>query len=96
MPTSASEAAFDIARLEGAVNALAAAHAGLRDENAELKRSLDESTLRVRALDNRLRAENQRRLDAVKRIDDVIAQLDHFRPELGSPPGSAQLKGAED
>ena len=47
-------------------------------ENAELRRRLEESQVHGKAVDDRLLEINQRRQDAMKRLDDVIALVDHL------------------
>jgi flagellar capping protein FliD len=54
----------------------------LRDENANLKRGLSEGANRIRMLDSDLLAANQRRQDAYKRIDELMAHLDQLDEQL--------------
>ena len=71
-----------LSRLERAVKALVEEHAllkqqrdALRADHDVLERKLDEAMVHARALEERLLAENQRRQDALKRIDELIGQL---------------------
>ena len=77
--------AYDFDRLERAVAELARAHQRQRDENAALRRKLEQVTARVRFLDGQLFEANQRRTDVAKRVDELIAQLDHLEGQLASP-----------
>lgn len=72
----------DFDRLECAIRALAGSHAELRKENAGLRSALSEGGQRIRALDSELIAANQRRQDAYKRIDELIAHLDQLDAQL--------------
>jgi chromosome segregation ATPase len=54
----------------------------LRGENGELRRALAEREGRVQSLEDRLLELNQLRQDAVKRIDDLIAQIDQLDARL--------------
>jgi septal ring factor EnvC (AmiA/AmiB activator) len=81
--------------LESAVAALAESHRHLQVENAKIRRELTDANRRIRTLDEQLLAANQRRQDASKRIDELIAHLDELdsqldqeleeRPVLGAP-----------
>jgi len=71
-----------IDRLESAVQALAESHEQVRKENAGLRAALAEGGQRIRALDSELIAANQRRQDAYKRIDELIAHLDQLDAQL--------------
>jgi uncharacterized protein YhaN len=72
----------DFERLERAVEALSEAHRRLRDENLALRRKVEERARRARALEERLIEANQQRQDVVKRVDELIAQLDHLDGQL--------------
>jgi chromosome segregation ATPase len=71
----------DFARLERAVRALAAEHALLRGENVELREKLDQATVRIRSQDERILAENQRRQDVLKRLDELLGRIEQRSPE---------------
>ena len=75
---------FDLERLERAVVALSDAHRRLRDENGALRRKIEERSRRVRALEERLIEANQQRQDVAKRVEELIAQLDHLDAQLDS------------
>ena len=72
----------DFDRLEVAISELAKSHGKLRDENAILRNEIEAGALRMRTLDSDLLAANQRRQDAYKRIDELIAHLDQLDAQL--------------
>ena len=76
----------DLSRLERAVRALVAEHAALRGENAELREQLDRANGLIRQRDERILAENQRRQDALKRLDELLRQIEQRAPELAASP----------
>jgi peptidoglycan hydrolase CwlO-like protein len=49
----------------------------LQGENASLRADLEGRDSRIRSLDDQILEMNQKRQDAAKRIDDLIAQIDH-------------------
>jgi septal ring factor EnvC (AmiA/AmiB activator) len=57
-------------------------HDQLGKENAGLRTALAEGGQRIRTLDSDLIAANQRRQDAYKRIDELIAHLDQLDAQL--------------
>ena len=73
---------FDFRRLERAVEALAEAHRRLRSENAGLRRKVEEKARQIRTLEERMLEANQKRQDVAKRIDELVAQLDHLDAQL--------------
>jgi uncharacterized protein YhaN len=73
---------FDFARLERAVAALSEAHGRLRRENAGLRRKVEEKARQMHTLEERLLEANQKRQDVAKRIDELLAQLDHLDTQL--------------
>ena len=82
LQTATLQPAVDFGRLEHVVKALAAEyaalverHAALRADHDALVQKLGEVTINGRALEERLRAENQRRQDALKRIDELIGRI---------------------
>jgi septal ring factor EnvC (AmiA/AmiB activator) len=75
---------YDFDRLERAVSELAEVVRRQRDENAVLRRKLEQVSARVRFLDGQLLEANQRRTDVAKRVDELIAQLDHLEGQLSS------------
>ena len=64
---------------------LAEAHGRARRDNAALRRKLEDSARRVRALEGQLLEANQKRQDVAKRIDELIGQLDHLDAQLAGP-----------
>ena len=77
--------AYDFQRLERAVAALAEAHGRQCEQGAGLRRKVEEKTRRIRSLEGQLLEANQRRQDVTKRIDEMIAQLDHLESQLRKP-----------
>jgi septal ring factor EnvC (AmiA/AmiB activator) len=73
---------YDFGRLQRAVEALAEAYRRLRDENAGLRRKVEERTRRIHALEEQILEANQKRQDVTKRIDELVAQLDHLDAQL--------------
>jgi chromosome segregation ATPase len=67
---------YDFERLERAVRALVERGDRLQAENQGLRAKLSARDRRIRRLDEKLLETNQRRQDALKRIDNLIAQLD--------------------
>ena len=61
---------------------MAESHRHLQTENAKIRGELGEAARRIRALDGELIAANQRRQDACKRIDELIAHLDQLDSQL--------------
>ena len=78
------DVAYDLDRLERAVTALIDSTAGLRQENRLLREQLGSRLQRIQALESELRHANQRRQDIAKRIDELIAQIDHLDAQLGN------------
>ncbi len=64
------------------IRELAESHDRLGKENAGLRTALAEGGQRIRTLDSELIAANQRRQDAYKRIDELIAHLDQLDAQL--------------
>ena len=90
-PVAASRRASDLDRLDAAVRNLAARKDTLEAEKAALESSLAESLSRLdevattnRELQERLIAEGQRRHDAVKRIDDLLARTAELDPNVSA------------
>ena len=75
---------FDFERLERVVAALVAAHRELSVENVGLRVRLEEKARGIRSLEGQLLEANQKRQDVSKRIDELIAQLDHLDAQLAS------------
>jgi hypothetical protein len=77
-------AEFDFERLTCAVTALVDRQRLLEAESSELRRELGEKTALAMNLEERLLDANQRRHDAAKRIDGLIAQLDRIEASFES------------
>jgi hypothetical protein len=75
--------AYGFDRLERAVAALVEQHERMLKENGELRRELAERSGRVRVLEEQVLEANQRRKDVVKRVDELIAQIDQLDTQLG-------------
>ncbi len=73
---------YNFQRLERTVAALAEEHRCQREQTAALRRKVEEKTRRIRSLEGQLLEANQRRQDVAKRIDEMIAQLDHLEAQL--------------
>jgi septal ring factor EnvC (AmiA/AmiB activator) len=68
--------ASDLARLERGVRQLVERLHASQGEADELRRQLEANDTRVHDLEEELLASNQRRQDALKRIDDLAAWID--------------------
>src|SRR5262245_10887743 len=73
-----SSDSYDFERLEQAVAQLASAYQQQRAENSTLRRELEQRGQRIRALDHKILEANQKRQDVVKRIDELIAQIEQY------------------
>ncbi len=80
---SASRELENFDRLDRLVRALLQRHQALQGELADLRARLEERDARVRTLEGKILESNQTRRDAGKRLDDLIAQLDHLDSKLG-------------
>lgn len=69
---------FDFARLERVVSLLMVEQSKLRSENELLQQELKERNLVVQQLDQQVSQQESRRTDALKRLDDLIAQVEGF------------------
>jgi chromosome segregation ATPase len=78
------DAGYDLERLERAVTALIDSTDRLRQENRLLREQLTSKQQRIQALEGDLRHANQRRQDIAKRIDELIAQIDHLDAQISS------------
>jgi len=56
-------------------------HRRLKSENQSLRRDMAEKEVRIKGLNSQLIDQNQRRVDARKRLDDLIARIGEFDPE---------------
>lgn len=83
MSESAARAdASQFERLEALVRTLVDRHRALALEREQLRARLTQRDARVNALDTQLVQLNQTRRDAAKRIDELLAQLDHVQAEV--------------
>jgi septal ring factor EnvC (AmiA/AmiB activator) len=73
---------YDFERLERAVAALADECRVQRGLNAQLRGEVDTQRRRIRSLEGQLLGANQKRQDVAKRIDELIAQIDHLDGEF--------------
>jgi hypothetical protein len=69
---------YDYDRLERVVTELLSEHRKLRGENEALQQELVERDRQLAGLDLRVSQQEQRRTDALKRVDDLIAQVEGF------------------
>lgn len=74
---------YDWKRLELAVGSLAHSHERLLQENETLRGQVATKDRRIRELDEQLMGANQKRQEVGKRIQELIAQIDHLDAELG-------------
>ncbi len=74
MTSVASEYNFE--RLDRALRALVETCRALRDENASLHEELANRDRHIGRLDDQVLTQNQRRQDALKRIDDLVSRLE--------------------
>jgi regulator of replication initiation timing len=75
---SSTDGEFDFTRLERVVRMLMAEQRKLRSENELLRQELNERNLVVQQLDQQVTQQASRRTDALKRLDDLIAQVEGF------------------
>ena len=72
----------NLGRLEALVRALLQRFEALRRENTELRERVARSEARLRELDSEALASRQTRREAVKRIDELVAQIEQVEAEL--------------
>jgi len=65
------------------VASLARAYRSAQEDKGALRRRVEEQNRHIRSLEGRLLEANQRRQDVAKRIDELVAQLDHLEGQLG-------------
>jgi len=65
------------------VSNLARAYRSAQQDRGVLRRRVEEQNRHIRSLEGRLLEANQRRQDVAKRIDELVAQLDHLEGQLG-------------
>lgn len=79
----------ELDRLEAAIRGLIEERAKLRIENDSMRDELES----MQGVQERLMAESQLRLDALKRIDDLVGLIEQLDPTLSGSPAGA--KGRE-
>ena len=65
------------------MTSLARAYRSGQEDKSALRRRVEEQNRHIRSLEGRLLEANQRRQDVAKRIDELVAQLDHLEGQLG-------------
>ena len=65
------------------MTSLARAYRSALEDKGALRRRVEEQNRHIRSLEGRLLEANQRRQDVAKRIDELVAQLDHLEGQLG-------------
>ena len=80
--SSADRNAYDFDRLERVVEDLVQAYQRQAEENASLRRKLEQKSRELRSLESQLLDANQKRQDVAKRVDELISQLDHLDGQL--------------
>jgi uncharacterized protein involved in exopolysaccharide biosynthesis len=88
-PIRSAASVYDWDRLDRAVRALVAQQEALRKEVCRLREDMGDRNLRIRTLEAQLLEANQRRQDTIKRIDELIAQLDQLDVQLATAEPSA-------
>ena len=77
-PDNKATSAYTLERLEAVVAELVDSRRQLQAENANLRQQVHEQGQCLQGVENRLLDANQRRQDALKRIDDLIARLEQI------------------
>lgn len=73
-----TDAGFDFGHLERVVGDLIEERRRLVTENAVLRQELLERERAIKELDQKVSLQEQKRTDALKRIDDLLAQVEGF------------------
>ena len=73
---------FDYARLDRAIESLLDDHERLRAENRSLRTLVGEREAKLAKLEESLLASNQKRQDAIKRIDELVSRLEQIDAAL--------------
>jgi archaellum component FlaC len=79
-----TEKSNEFERLEQAVSVLVEKYRVLRAEATKLRQELEAKEGRIHALDEQVLELNQSRQDVAKRIDDLIAHIDHLDAQFGA------------
>jgi peptidoglycan hydrolase CwlO-like protein len=69
-------------RLDALVRSLVDRHRALTAHQKQLRERVAQREARIKTLDAQLVQSNQRRRDAAKRIDELVAQLDRVEAEI--------------
>ena len=85
--TSAAGGEYDFDRLERVISELVDAHQTALRDNTGLLSDLEDQNRHIRNLEGQLLEANQRRQDVVKRIDELIAQIDLLENQLPDADG---------
>jgi chromosome segregation ATPase len=73
---------FDYARLDQAIESLLEDHARIRTQNRSLRATVGEREAKIAKLEELLLSSNQKRQDAIKRIDDLVSRLEQIDAAL--------------
>jgi hypothetical protein len=79
---------YDYDRLERVVFELLTEHRKLRDEIEELRQELIERDQLLTGFDHKFSQQDQCRTDALKRVDDLIAQVEGFATLVSQSAGN--------
>lgn len=79
----AAEPSFDFERLERAVAGLVERKQALESENAELLTALRDRDQKIRGLELRILEMGQRREDAIKQLNELIAHVEGLEAQFG-------------
>lgn len=88
---------FDYTRLDRAIELLLEDHARLRTQNRALRAAVGERESKIADLEEQLLTSNQKRADAIKRIDDLVSRLEQIDAALerADERGGASAPSAE-
>ena len=76
---------YDLDRLARAVRTLVENHQEREQQNVSLRSDVEQKKRRIRELEEQLLGANQRRVEVGKRIDELIAQIDHLDAQFATP-----------
>ena len=93
-PDNQETSAYTFERLEAVVAELVDSRRQLQAENANLRQQVHEQGQRLQGVENRLLDANQRRQDALKRIDDLIARLEQIDLQFGADASGQAIEQA--
>ena len=75
---------YDLDRLARAVRTLVENQQKREQQNVSLRSDVEQKKRRIRELEEQLLAANQRRVEVGKRIDELIAQIDHLDAQFAT------------